>query len=517
MFSKLNRIIIIFLLLFSISAHAQINNTLMQPVTPDALPETKALLELIYSVSGNYLLTGQHNFPNTKDRNTEFAVKYTGKTPAVFSTDWGHAREGDSDSYLARPDIVKECIRQHQQGSLITICWHAVPPTTEEPVTFRPVPGTPADTLKSVQGNLLDEQFKDLLTQGTQLYNQWCKQVDSVAKYLKQLEEAKVPVLWRPYHEMNGSWFWWGGQTGDYSTRKLYIQLFDRLINYHNLKNLVWVWSVDRFHESDMYYEQYFPGIEYLDILALDVYHNDFSKDYYDSLVALSQGKPLILAEVGNPPNPKILDEQPKWALYVTWATMVRNTLRKDYVNLFSDTRILNQEDESYHKLMNPYRKACNLNPLPLEKEGKTNFSGIWKYNEEKSTLDAWGSSQVPWKMEVIQTEEEIKIIKTNIEEFADVKVEEEVYKTDGSEHQSEFWNLPQITTARWLKNNEKLVIESNVKLEYEGKSSDMKTSYTWTFIDGGNAISVHMKVKSPWVDRDVIMVFEKEWYYPLL
>jgi hypothetical protein len=86
------------------------------------------------------MLTGQHNYPNVKDRNTQFAANYIGKTPVVYSTDWGFERPGNTDSYLARQDIVNEAIRQNKLGSLITICWHAVPPTANEPVPFSRCP-----------------------------------------------------------------------------------------------------------------------------------------------------------------------------------------------------------------------------------------------------------------------------------------------------------------------------------------------------------------------------------------
>lgn len=139
--------------------------TRAKPVTPQASPEATALLKLLYDISGKYFLTGQHNYPNTKNKNSEFAAKYTGKMPVIFSSDWGHAEAGNSDSYLARPDIVQESIRQHQLGALVTICWHAVPPTADEPITFRQLPDSDPKALKSVQGKLLDEQFKDVLTQ----------------------------------------------------------------------------------------------------------------------------------------------------------------------------------------------------------------------------------------------------------------------------------------------------------------------------------------------------------------
>src|SRR6202522_115939 len=142
----------------------------MNPVTPNASPEARALLKFFYSISGKYILPGQHNFPNVKGRNTEFATQYIGETPVIYSTDWGFAQDGNSDSYLARQDIVNEAIRQNKLGSIVTICWHAVPPTADEPVTFQPAPGADSTRLHSVQGRLLDQQFKDILTPGTALY-----------------------------------------------------------------------------------------------------------------------------------------------------------------------------------------------------------------------------------------------------------------------------------------------------------------------------------------------------------
>ncbi len=118
-----------------------------KPVTPNAAPEAVELLKLIYSISGKHTMTGQHNFPNTKDKYTQRAAQSWGKVPAVYGQDMGFAKAGDQDSYLARPDIVAECKRQYSLGSIVTICWHAVPPTADEPVRafrtwLRSTPGT---------------------------------------------------------------------------------------------------------------------------------------------------------------------------------------------------------------------------------------------------------------------------------------------------------------------------------------------------------------------------------------
>ncbi|MBN2523891.1 MAG: hypothetical protein JXB24_11505 [Bacteroidales bacterium] len=485
-------------------------NTKIKPVDPKASLEAQALLELLYTLSGDYTLSGQHNYPNTGDMNSQFAAQYIGKTPVVWSTDWGFAEDGDTDSYLARPGIVKEAIRQHQKGSLITVCWHAVPPTTDEPTTFRPLPGADPDSLASVQGQLTDRQFKDMLTPGTLLYSRWCSQVDSIAFYLKELQDAKVPVLWRPYHEMNGNWFWWGGRTGVYSTKRLYQQLFNRLVNVHKLHNLIWLWSVDRPNQSERYFSQYNPGSEFFDVVSLDVYGRDFSQDYYDSLLVLAEGKPLVLGEVGNPPSPEIIENQPGWVFYVTWAGMVRNTSRKEYMMLLNSQSILNREDPAYWELTVPYRSACDLPLLPLIENEKTGFSGNWLFRDDRSKLDHWGAGRIPYKMNVEQGDNRLIIKKTIIPEYKENEVIIDTIYLDGSEMRSEFRNSPMITTADFSEKRDSICFTSRITFGRGDRISEMIINETWCLKDNGQILSVEQSSSSMWGDRNITMIYEK-------
>ncbi|MGA9449971.1 MAG: glycosyl hydrolase [Verrucomicrobiia bacterium] len=340
----------------------------VRPVTPHASPEAVALLKYLHRISGRHTLTGQHNYPNTHDTSTRRAAAAWGKTPAIFGQDFGFAAPGDKDAVAARPDIIAEVKRQYARGSIITLCWHAVPPTADEPVTFRPKRGASSNQLASVQGRLTDEQWQDLITPGTKLNQHWCEQVDVIAGYLKQLRDAHVPVLWRPYHEMNGDWFWWGGRQGNRGTSALYRQLFDRLANYHHLNNLVWIWSVDRPGTNAGPFADFSPGKKYFDIAALDVYRNDFQKSYYDDLVKLAAGKPVTLAEVGPAPTPAVLKQQPKWTWWMLWPGMGgRNPgASKAMQTLVNDPRSLSLNDPAYLKGIAPIRAASGLAPLPL-------------------------------------------------------------------------------------------------------------------------------------------------------
>jgi mannan endo-1,4-beta-mannosidase len=498
-------LIIILMIYTNLNILASENN--IKPVSPNASPEAKALLEMIYSISGKYTLTGQHNYPNTHSRNSKFAEKVIGSSPVIWSTDMGFAKDGDTDSYLARPDIVKEAIRQHQMGNIVTFCWHAVPPTAEEPITFRPLPGADPKKLESVQGQLTDEQFKDVLTPGTQLNKKWMAQVDTVAFYLKQLRDAHVPVLWRPYHEMNGNWFWWGNRIdGEFTTKALYKALFNRLANYHKLNNLIWVWNVDRPHNPQMDFINYYPGNEYLDIVSLDVYGSDFKQEYYESLKKLSNGKPLAFGEVGNPPSEEVLATQPDWCYWVIWAGMVRNTTNEDYQKFRKSPRVLYQDDEAYVNETNIFRAKCNLPELA---NPKNSLLGIWFISEKKSK-SADGLSNHPFFLKIIQVGNELLVERSTYVEWGEDNISYDSYIPNGEEIKSEMWDSPMISTVKWGKKGE-LEIDSKVSFTRDGVTTEMLSNETWSLSEDGKSLSIKENSTSPWGNRSSELVFEKK------
>ncbi len=327
------------------------------PVNPHASPEARALLTYLYSISGHYILTGQHNFPNTIANWTDRAYDFTGRYPAVYGQDFGFQGGSDKDSIVARPALVEEAMRQYRNGAIVTFTWHAVRPTDDEPATFR----------DSVQGHLTDFEWHELLTPGTDLHKRWCAQVDVIAGYLKQLRDARVPILWRPYHEVNGNWFWWGGRKGQDGSAALYRQLFDRFVNFHHLDNLIWVWNANSPGSGNSGpgpYPDYFPGAAYADVLSVDVY-GEFKQSYYDALVTLAENKPVALGEVGGVPSPAILQAQPKYAWFMTWSEFIEMGNSLDAVRaVYSDPHALSRDDPPMSQAMAAIRKA-SASPAP--------------------------------------------------------------------------------------------------------------------------------------------------------
>jgi mannan endo-1,4-beta-mannosidase len=321
------------------------------PVNPDASPEARALLRYLYSISGHYTLSGQHNYPNSVSRWTDRTYDLAGKYPAVFGQDFGFSGGEDKDSTEGRATMIEEVKRQYRNGAIITLTWHEVRPTFDEPVTFR----------ENILSHLSDFEWSELLTPGTALNQRWCAQVDVAAGFLKQLRDAHIPVLYRPYHEMNGNWFWWGGRRGEAGSAALYRQLFDRFVNHHKLDNLIWVWNANSPGvppNGPGPFADFFPGLQYADVLSVDIY-GEFKASYYDDLLALAAGKPIALGEVGAVPSPAVLKQQPKWTWFMIWSEFAEGANSLENLRaIFAAPTTLNRDDPRVAGPMAAMRKA---------------------------------------------------------------------------------------------------------------------------------------------------------------
>ena len=271
---------IIIALLQTIAAAAE-----PEPVNPNATPEARALLRYLYSISGKATLSGQHNFPGQLGSMSDAAHRITGSYPAIWGCDFGFSAEG-IEAIGYREANIAAAIEQHRQGAIISFMWHAVSPVYDEPNEWE----------RSVVRRFPSREWKELITPGTPLNQRWVEQVDVIAGYLKQLQDAGVPVLWRPYHEMNGTWYWWSAKPGEDGHAALWRMMYDRYVNYHHLDNLLWVW--DATYKTGRQigpYDACWPGAEYVDILATNIYFGSFGDAFYTDLVELADGKPVAL------------------------------------------------------------------------------------------------------------------------------------------------------------------------------------------------------------------------------
>jgi mannan endo-1,4-beta-mannosidase len=322
-----------------------LNAQYLKPVNPNATPEAVALYEYIQSISGKKILAGQHCAPLEQSLQLSVDHRVTGHYPVVFGQDFGFSYPGYWDGINYRQRIVDEAIVRHSQGFIITLMWHAVPPTMDEPMEFK----------EAIQSEVSDADWNEMITPGTRLNERWKSQVDVVAWFLKQLKYANVPVIWRPYHEMNGAWFWWGQKKGDNGYKKLYRMMYDRFVNFHGLDNLLWVYNCNEEKPGVDSYETYYPGNDVVDILATDVYSQGYDQMNYDHMVKLAGKKPIALGEIGKYPSPEILEKQPLWAWFMAWGgpeSFGNNPA--DVTKIFKHDRVLTLDELPWVKVKEP-------------------------------------------------------------------------------------------------------------------------------------------------------------------
>ncbi|UBU18344.1 glycosyl hydrolase [Nonomuraea gerenzanensis] len=265
------------------------------------------LIGFLNRISGQYTLSGQHNREPNSDptKYTRVAQSITGQTPGLWGGDFLFAAADVS----SRQTMVNEAIRQWQGGSVVALTWHMCPPTTG------PTCGWDSG---GVLSHLSDSQWSQLVTNGTSLNNAYKSRLAEALPYLRQLQNAGVPVLWRPVHEMNDGWSWWGGRPGANGSRKLYQITYDYYTS-QGLTNLVWVWNVKDVSMGSI--GEYWPGSSYADVASLDVWAKlEPSASDYQAMLDVAGGKPISLAEVGRTPSPALLNAQPRWTWFMVWA-----------------------------------------------------------------------------------------------------------------------------------------------------------------------------------------------------
>lgn len=302
------------------------------PVNLEASQETKELLYLLYYLKGQYTLAGQHNYLEEPDQSSDMVMDTIGQTPALHGYELGAiSGQSSKDIQNQRQKVVDSAIHTQQEGGIVTITYHAH------------LPGECACWEQVNNGGISQEEFKKIITPGTELNKKLLADLDEVAVYLKKLQDAKVPVLWRPYHEMNGSWFWWGKQA-EYA--QLWEIMYERFTKVHKLNNLLWVWSPNAPNENADPYEAYYVGPLRADILAVDVYNGDYKQSYYDQLWVLSGGKPIAIGENGELPTPRLLNkDQRQYIWFMAWADeLVKKNGLKDIKKLYESEKVLTIE-----------------------------------------------------------------------------------------------------------------------------------------------------------------------------
>ena len=260
-----------------------------ESANPNANPKAKAILKYFQSLEARTdkrLLSGQFaNFGNGANLNLVTRVyEKTGHWPAILGVDYADFSKGS----LTFEAPNKACIEYWKRGGLVTVSAHLYNPANPKGGGLRDK-GVDLDTL---------------LVPGSDTHSRWMGELDLMAKGLQELEDAGVVVLWRPFHEMNGGWFWWGAQEPE-KFIKVWRHLFDYLTATKGLDNLLWVYGPNHGNRTAAYY----PGDKYADIVGLDAYTDFVDPEHIKGYAEIAKiEKPFGITEFGphgssNPPG----------------------------------------------------------------------------------------------------------------------------------------------------------------------------------------------------------------------
>ena len=258
-----------------------------EPANPKTNAKARAILDYLESLPrrpprsdwfrASLPVSGRARFDRCEE-----AYKKTGHWPALIGLDYAEFRTGGLDYHV----VNRLAIDYARHGGLVTISAHLYNPANPK------------------GGGLRDKgvDLETLLTPGHETHRRWLGELDTIAAGLKELQDAGVVVLWRPFHEVNGGWFWWGGKNPETFIR-VWRHMFDDLTKTRQLNNLLWVYGPNHGKKTADYY----AGDDYVDIVGLDAYTDFVDPKHilgYPEVARLP--KPFAFTEFGphGPQNP---------------------------------------------------------------------------------------------------------------------------------------------------------------------------------------------------------------------
>ncbi len=325
------KIVLLLLIFQSCKSYTSINKKDIALVDTRASRKTKLLFNRIKEIPKQGYAFGHQDataygigWKNNGKQYQSDVHNVTGDYPAVYGFEIGHIELGHTFN-LDTVDfkLMKTLIRKaHKNKGIVTISWHPDNPVSNKSAW---------DTIPAV---------KDILSTGRlhYKYKDWLLKVANFMNHLKGPWGNSIPVVFRPFHEMNGSWFWWGEE---HCNPQEYIQLWKEtvtILKEYKVNNILYAYSPNTLKPEDDYLK-YYPGDEYVDILGIDIYQHTTTKDFVEALkkdisilkkIGVEKNKPYALSEAGLNKIPvndwwtKVLDKHIADS-GISWALFWRN------------------------------------------------------------------------------------------------------------------------------------------------------------------------------------------------
>ncbi len=285
----------------------------MRPVNKNASKEAASLLDYLYETAGKKIITGQHTQTIPCEEIAYIREQTGGAEPKLRgfellsyspNINYDDASEPCLTEVYENRDTLKVAMDWAKKtDGIVTFTFH----------WFSPIGGRD----KSFYAEHTDFDASKILAEGSEERKAFYHDMDVIAEELRKFKDENIPILWRPFHESDGTWFWWGAK-GPVVAMELYKLMFDYYVNEKQLDNLLWVWNCPL--------KEAYPGDDFVDVISMDVYleeykDTDYAEQYNSLKEATGGNKVMALAEVGIMPDINILEKSRiPWAYYMTWS-----------------------------------------------------------------------------------------------------------------------------------------------------------------------------------------------------
>ena len=355
------------------------NNTSLSDITYNAKGElvnknagesAKELMSFLTDNYGKYIITGQYAYGGD---NSELDLIYrtTGKYPVVRFSNF----EVPDQSFDGSFKEVDAAAEWYLNGGISCVSWFWKAPSDKKSGVR--TDETDFDLSKAVTdlkiAELTEEELRELYSKGT--ISKECYglilDIDNMAGQLTSLKNRGVPVLWRPLPEGYGNWYWWGAKGAD-SYKWLWNLLYDRLTNYFELDNLIWIWNGQS--DSTLVDKRTF------DIAAVDLYFNgekDYGNRYYEEFAAVQKfvgsDKLIAISECGCVPDmDAAFRDNAVWSFFGMWYGKYVQTEKGEYSEEFNSKDALVRAYNSDGAMtLDEYQKMRGIEP-PTEAPSET-------------------------------------------------------------------------------------------------------------------------------------------------
>ncbi|WP_224999871.1 glycoside hydrolase family 26 protein [Cesiribacter sp. SM1] len=271
---QLGRFTLLLVSFFAFSFGA-VNAQKKKPIDKDATRETKALYKNLAKLSKKHTLFGHqhateygHGWWGEEGRSDVKSV--TGSHPAVIGVDiMGFSGRSPQEIQRAKESLRKNVVDTYNRGGVSTIAWHFSNPVSGGGFYWKDSVSLPA-VKYIIPGGEAHEQYKEILRG----MGEW-------AHSLKGADGALAPVVFRPYHEFDGGWFWWGKP---HTSREEFISLWRFTVSYLrdslDVHNFIYAFSPDNKFNNEQEFLERYPGDEWVDMVGMDNYA-DLGRDRY--------------------------------------------------------------------------------------------------------------------------------------------------------------------------------------------------------------------------------------------